>query len=198
MKEVNRVTVIDTPWWYKIWQRNGFKHIGAKKMFTGDPEEPNEVPVADEETKSHLHRQFFGILQILRGTILESLYVNAAQIRNEWDCRKSSAQSERRDICGAVAVWSGQRMVGVFHGVFLLFAKTDKIFRLMERKWSNMRKTYRDHINFVQKSYQENSSVMYCIRRDLERRHHGRRHSRIEGNGRIRTPRKKAQCKKKC
>ena len=38
---------------------------------------------------------------------LESLYVNATQIRNTWDCRKSSAQSERRDICGAVAIRSG-------------------------------------------------------------------------------------------
>ena len=25
------------------------------KNFSGDPEEPNEVPGADEETKSHLH-----------------------------------------------------------------------------------------------------------------------------------------------
>ena len=33
---------------------------------------------------------------------MESLHVNATQIRNKWDWRKSSAQSERRDICGIV------------------------------------------------------------------------------------------------
>ena len=53
----------------------------------------------------------------------ESLYVNATQISNKWDCRKSIAQSERRDICGAVAVRSGQWMVGGFHGMLLLSAK---------------------------------------------------------------------------
>ena len=57
------------------------------------------------------------------GTILESLYVNTTQISNKWDCRKSSAQCERRDICGIVAIRSGQRMVGGFHGVLLLSAK---------------------------------------------------------------------------
>ena len=55
------------------------------KNFSGDPEEPDEVPGANEETKSHLHWQFLGIWQVLRGIILESLYVNTTQIRNEWD-----------------------------------------------------------------------------------------------------------------
>ena len=56
---------------------------------------------------------------------MASLYVNATQIRNKWDCRKSSAQSERRDICGAFAIRSGSRMVGGFHGVLLLSALSD-------------------------------------------------------------------------
>ena len=73
--------------------------------------------------KSHLHRRFPGIWQVFRGIILKSLYVNTTQIRNKWDCRKSSAQSERRDICGAVAVRSGERTVGGFHGMLLLSAK---------------------------------------------------------------------------
>ena len=42
---------------------------------------------------------------------MESLYVNTVQIGNKWDCRESSAQSERRDICGAIAVGSGRKMV---------------------------------------------------------------------------------------
>ena len=79
----------------------------------------DEVPGADEETKSHSHWQFFGIWQVLRGIILESLYVNTTQIRNTWDCRKSSAQSERRDVCGTVAIRSAWKMVGGFYGVLL-------------------------------------------------------------------------------
>ena len=60
------------------------------KNFPGDPEEPNEFPGADEETKSHLHWQFLGIWEGLWGIILESLYVNTTQIRNIWDCWKCS------------------------------------------------------------------------------------------------------------
>ena len=37
--------------------------------------------------------------------------------------RESSAWSERRDICGTVAIRSGHRMVGGFHVMLLLSAK---------------------------------------------------------------------------
>ena len=60
-----------------------------KQNFSGSPEEPNEVPGADEETKCHLHWQFLGIWQVLRGIILESLHVYTTQSRNKWDCRKN-------------------------------------------------------------------------------------------------------------
>ena len=47
-------------------------------------------------------------------------------------------------------------------------------------QWSNitlsLRRTYRDYINLVLKSCQVYSSVMFCLRGDLERRHVGRRH----------------------
>ena len=36
-----------------------------KRNFAGDPEELNEVPGADEETKSRLHWQLLGIWQVL-------------------------------------------------------------------------------------------------------------------------------------
>ena len=48
--------------------------------------------------------------------ILDSLYVNTTQIRDKWE-------SERRDICGAIAVRSGSRTVGGFYGMFLLSSK---------------------------------------------------------------------------
>ena len=62
-------------------------HNPTNEVSPRNPEEPNEVPGADEETKSHLHSQFFGIWQVL-----ESSYVNTTQIRNKWGCRKSSAK----------------------------------------------------------------------------------------------------------
>ena len=37
----------------------------CNKNFLGDPEEPIEVPGADEETQSHLHWQFVGVWQNL-------------------------------------------------------------------------------------------------------------------------------------
>ena len=63
------------------------------KILPGDPEEPNEVRGADEEANSHLHWQFLGIWQVLRGIILDHC--------------TSTPRSERRDICGAIAVRSG-------------------------------------------------------------------------------------------
>ena len=62
------------------------------------------------------------------GKSCEELYWNhctSTPHRSETNvgCRKSSAQSERRDICSIVAISSGQRMVGGFHGVSLLSAK---------------------------------------------------------------------------
>ena len=53
MKKVNRGTIIDMPWWYTIWQRSGYNPTHVKKNFPGDPLEPDEVPGADEENKSH-------------------------------------------------------------------------------------------------------------------------------------------------
>ena len=49
----------------------------------------------------HLHWQFLGIWQVLWGIILESSHVYTT-----WDRRKSSAQSDRRDICGIGAIRS--------------------------------------------------------------------------------------------
>ena len=52
VKKVNRGKIIDMPCWYKTWQHSGYNHTRAKKIFPGDPEEPNEVPGADEETRN--------------------------------------------------------------------------------------------------------------------------------------------------
>ena len=57
-----------------------------------------------------------------------------------------------------------------------------------------LRKTYRDYISLVQKFCQVYSLDMRCTRRNLERRRYGCRHWWIGADGRVWTPRKKAQC----
>ena len=54
---------------------------------------------------------------------LESLYVDTTHIRNKWDCWKGSAQSKRRHLCCIVAIRSGWKLVGRFHGMLHLSAK---------------------------------------------------------------------------
>ena len=116
VKRVNRGTIIDMSWWYKI------ESCLCKTKTTHEtPEEPG----ASKETRSHLHRQFLGIWQVLRGIILESLYVNATQIGNKWICRKSSAQSERGDICGIVNL-AWMKWAGGFCGMLVLSAKRSR------------------------------------------------------------------------
>ena len=55
VKEVNHVIIIDALLWYKRWQLSGYSPTCVKKNFSRDPEEPFEVPGADEETQSQLH-----------------------------------------------------------------------------------------------------------------------------------------------
>ena len=157
------------------------------KHFSGNPENPDGVLGVDEERRLHLHWQFLGIWQVLRGVILESLYVNATQIGNKWDCWESSTQSER-NICSIVAIRSGWKNGGwipwsasVFcaekSGSLVWWEDTKwKAVRnaillvqwYRSEQWSNitlfLRRTCRDHINLVLKSCQVYSSVMLCTR----------------------------------
>ena len=63
------------------------------KNFTRNPENFAKVLGTREETKSLLHWQFLWIRQILWRSLLESWHFDTTQIRNKWDCWKSSAQS---------------------------------------------------------------------------------------------------------
>ena len=54
---------------------------------------------------------------------LESLYVDTTQTGNTWDCWESSMQSETRYLCSIVAIRSGWKIVGRFHGMLYLSAK---------------------------------------------------------------------------
>ena len=171
--------------------------------------------LSEECASRHNHRyaavvqdlaQFFGIWQVLRGIILESLYVNTTQIGNEWNCWESSAQNWGRDICGTVAIRSGQRMVGGIPWNVAALCETFKISCLTGRhpvkggsecpltdqlsrleQWSNitqfLRKTYLDCISLEQKSCQVYSLDIFVRGRNLEGRHDGRRPWRIGADG---------------
>ena len=91
--------------------------------FKRNSEKLAKVLGAREETKSHFHWQFLGIRQSLWRFLLESLHVYTTQIRNKWDCWKSSAQSKGRHLCCIVAIGSKWKLVGRFHGMLHLSAK---------------------------------------------------------------------------
>ena len=114
---------------------------------------------------------------------------------------KSSAQNERMDICGIVAIRSGWKRFKISCLMRRHHMKGGWEYHLMARliRFGAMveyhlflPKTYRLH-QFGPKSLTRNIPRLRIIRGvNLERRHFGRRHWRIGGDGRIRTPRQKA------
>ena len=83
------------------------------KTFQETQKSLNEVPGADEETKSHLHWQFLGIWQVLWGNTVRRV--------------------KEGTLCGIVVIRSGWKMVGGFYGMLQLSAKHYSISCLMGR-----------------------------------------------------------------
>ena len=65
----------------------------------------------------------FEFWQILWRNIVESPNFDTSSIWNEWYCGTSCTTSSRRNISSIVAIRSGWKMVGWFHGMLLLSAK---------------------------------------------------------------------------
>ena len=105
VKDVNLETTIDTLSWYKIWQLNGFNLIRSKPNFSGNRKDLTKDLGADEETKSHLHRQFPGIWQTLWRFILESIVVR--QHRSETNGIAERAVRRIKEGSFAVLLQSG-------------------------------------------------------------------------------------------
>ena len=70
--------------------------------------------------RGHFCLQFFGVWQIFRRIILESLCI-------KWHCRKSSTQNEGKNFCSTVSIHFWRKMVGQFHGMLLLCAKRSRL-----------------------------------------------------------------------
>ena len=158
------------------------------KNFTRNPEKLAKVPGTRWETKSHLHWQFLGILQSVWRFLLESLHVDTTQIRNKWDCWKSSAQSTRKHLCCIVAIWSKWKLVGRFHRMLHISAKLSRSIVWWEdsiRKafWRTSQRTNhpfeslvenhpttakdQSSINLEKESYLDCSSDTHCTREGI-------------------------------
>ena len=96
------------------------------RNFSGDPEETNEVPGADEEATSHLHRQ---ILRILAnpvnypGIMVRQHHTDQKQMRLLREQCVELRKGQLRYCCNQVWTITGEWMVGGFHGMLLLPAK---------------------------------------------------------------------------
>ena len=187
VKEVNRVTIIDTPWWYKIWQHSGYNHTRVKQKLTRRPRR------AQWSSWSRRGNQKSFTLTVASkfGKSCEDLSWN--------HCTSTPPRSETNGIAERAVrrVQEGTCAVLLQSGLdekwradsmdALPICETFKISCLMGRhhkkggsecpltdhwyrleQWSNialsLRRTYRDSISSVQKSCQVYSSVMYCMR----------------------------------
>ena len=124
VKVVNLETLIDMQSWCKTWPPNGSSRIRAKQK-------------TSQETQRSLQKVLGARIGSLKSFTLTIPWNLAKPVkmfpgiivrqhhtdRNEWDCWESSTQIERRDICGIVAIRSGWKLVGRFHGMLYLSAK---------------------------------------------------------------------------
>ena len=176
----------------RIWPLNGCSRVRVKQKLRRKHKEACKSSWSQIESLKHLHWQFPGIWQSLWRSFLESLYVNTAQIRNEWDCWKSSAQSKGRHFCRVVAIRSEWKMVGkILWNVIpicemlqicYLMGKSrmrdvlgnhveDRLFHLVH--WlsitQKLRRTSQESINLERKSYLDCSSETHCTRVEIGR-----------------------------
>ena len=100
------------------------------KNFTRNPEKLATVHGARQEAWSHLHSQFIAIRQILWKFLLE-LHVHTTQIRNKWDCWKSSAWNNGRHLCCVDAFRSEWKFVNIT----LSLQRTSQEFINLERHY---------------------------------------------------------------
>ena len=158
------------------------------KNSSGNGKGLTKVLGADEETKTHLHRQLPRIWQSLWRPILVSLYVDTSPFRDKWCCWKSGKYAELvkgplHHCCNQVWMTNGGRIpwsVTATWGTYEISCllgrhltrgdsenhSKDQEFHLVQ--WSNITlflpKTCRDCISSARKSYQVYSSahVLYA------------------------------------
>ena len=102
-------------------RRNGFKVIHEKPKSAEETQRiPRELWRQEENPRSMNSDKSLLLHCSLRRAELESWEINAAQIRNKWNCRPSCTTSERRNFVSIGSVWTARKLVGRSHGVLLL------------------------------------------------------------------------------
>ena len=203
--------IIDTLLWYKTWQLGGYHHTLVKQKLLRKRKSAHRFFWCRQgDPKSFTLTIPWNLARSVK-VILETLHVNTAQIGNEWDCWESSAQSEGRDMCRTVAIRGG------FNGMLLLSAKDSRSLVWWEDTlWVAIRRTiWRPGYSVwsdgrisafccqglvATASVRSKSPVkkilwMCVVRgRNLEGRHHCRRHWGIGTDRRHLNSTKKTQC----
>ena len=112
MKKVNRVRIIDMPWWYQIWQCSGYNLTRAKQKFSRNPEEPTEVPGADDQERGDpCHSEIPEWLQEFRENLVDD------RVPERRDSHASSSHEPSLEPTPPRSVDSGK------HSVFTHFPK---------------------------------------------------------------------------
>ena len=109
--------------WCKTWPHSGSSRISGRQNLLTKPKGACKSSWSRIGSLKSFTLTVPWNLEILWRSFLETLYVDTTEIRNKWDCWESSAQSERRYLCGTVAIRSGWKMVGRFHGMLYPSAK---------------------------------------------------------------------------
>ena len=207
VKDLNLETIIDMQSWCRTWPPNGSSRIRAKqKLLRKHKGACKSSWIQIGNRKSFTLTIPWNFRQSLWRSFLESLYVDTTQIGNKWCCWESSTESERRHLCSVVAIRSGWKLVGRFYGMLHLSAKPSRSLvwwekTPYERRFGGPFKgpviPFGLIVEYHPISAKDLSRLHQFVTRgrNLGRRHYGRRHWRIGGDGRIRAPRPKAQCK---
>ena len=214
---MNLGTIIDLPWWYKIWQRSGYnpthakqkllrKHKRACKSSWSQIGSLKSFTLTIPWNLAKLVKIFHGIIVRQRHTDQKQMGLQKEQcaeckkVRLRYCCNQVWMENGGQIRWNAAAICETFKIFCLMGGHHMKGGSechlTDQYYRL--EQWSNitifLRKTNLDCISLEQKSCQGFSRLCIIRGANLERRHYGRRQWRIGGDGRIRTPRQKAQC----
>ena len=135
VKNVNRETIIDMPWWYKTWQYSGYKHTHVQQKL---PRRPRRTSWSSWSRRGNQKSS----------TLDNSLEIRQVLWRNYPGINVRQHHTDRKHMglpkepvrrvkegtsAGAVAIRSEWKLVGRFHGMLVLSAKYSGFFRLVGR-----------------------------------------------------------------
>ena len=201
VKKVNRETIIDMPWWYKIWHTQWIQSYPCKTKTSQETQkslmkflEPTRKPKVSftltiPRNVASLARNYPVIIVrqhhsdhkqmgLLREQCVELRKGHLRYCCNQvWMKNGGQIPRNAAAICEILTIFCLMGRDSILKGGSECHL-TDQLSRL--EQWSNitlfLRKSNLDCISLEQKTCQVYSLDMCCPRRDVERRHCGRRH----------------------